>query len=110
MTTPLQRYEYYAARIDRINAARMRQFWANVIVVPVFVAMLMVGLWFGSSKALQFDAQTLAVESSVYYRTCADARAAGKAPIYEGQPGYRPGLDGDDDGIACEPFHPLYEP
>lgn len=40
--------------------------------------------------------------SSVYYRNCAEARAAGAAPIYRGQPGYRPGLDRDGDGIACE--------
>jgi hypothetical protein len=45
------------------------------------------------------------VEGSVFYRRCADARAAGAAPIYEGQPGYRPELDGDGDGIACEPYH-----
>jgi hypothetical protein len=40
--------------------------------------------------------------SSVYYSNCADARAHGAAPIYQGQPGYRPGLDRDGDGIACE--------
>lgn len=40
--------------------------------------------------------------SSVYYRNCAEARAAGAAPIYRGQPGYRPGLDRDGDGVACE--------
>jgi hypothetical protein len=38
----------------------------------------------------------------VYYKNCAEARAAGAAPIYRGQPGYRPGLDRDGDGIACE--------
>lgn len=42
--------------------------------------------------------------ASVYYRNCAAARAAGAAPIYRGQPGYRPQLDGDGDGIACEPY------
>ena len=36
------------------------------------------------------------------YRNCAAVRAAGKAPLHRGQPGYRPGLDGDADGIACE--------
>jgi hypothetical protein len=36
------------------------------------------------------------------FRTCADARAAGAAPIYRGQPGYTPHLDADGDGIACE--------
>lgn len=33
---------------------------------------------------------------------CDDARAAGTAPIYRGEPGYRSGMDGDDDGVACE--------
>lgn len=37
-----------------------------------------------------------------YYRSCAEVRAAGKAPIRRGQPGYRPGLDRDGDGVACD--------
>jgi hypothetical protein len=37
-----------------------------------------------------------------YWRGCDDARAAGTAPIYRGEPGYREGMDGDNDGIACE--------
>ncbi|WP_246156392.1 excalibur calcium-binding domain-containing protein [Sphingorhabdus profundilacus] len=44
-------------------------------------------------------------EQSVYYRYCSDVRAAGKAPLRRGQPGYAPHLDRDDDGIACEPYH-----
>ena len=39
---------------------------------------------------------------SVYYENCDAARAAGRAPLYEGDPGYRPGLDRDGDGDACE--------
>ena len=39
---------------------------------------------------------------SVYYPNCAAARAAGAAPIYVGQPGYRAGLDRDGDGDASE--------
>lgn len=42
--------------------------------------------------------------NSVYFRNCREARAAGAAPIYRGQPGYRSGMDGDGDGIACEPY------
>jgi hypothetical protein len=38
----------------------------------------------------------------VYYANCAEARAAGAAPILRGEPGYRPALDGDSDGVACE--------
>ena len=43
-----------------------------------------------------------AANADVYYKNCSEARAAGAAPIYQGQPGYRPGLDRDGDGIACE--------
>ena len=38
------------------------------------------------------------------WRGCNDARAAGTAPIFAGEPGYRPDMDGDGDGIACEPY------
>lgn len=37
-----------------------------------------------------------------FYKNCSAARAAGAAPIYRGQPGYRDKLDRDGDGIACE--------
>jgi hypothetical protein len=40
--------------------------------------------------------------ASVYYPDCAAAQAAGAAPLHVGEPGYRPALDGDDDGVACE--------
>lgn len=41
--------------------------------------------------------------AGVYFRGCAEAWAAGAAPIFRGQPGYRADMDGDGDGIACEP-------
>jgi len=40
--------------------------------------------------------------ASVYYRNCAEVRAAGKAPLRRGQPGYASHLDRDGDGVACE--------
>lgn len=46
----------------------------------------------------------LSRERSVYYSGCDEARRAGAAPIYAGEPGYRSGMDGDGDGIACEPY------
>ncbi|MBS7671719.1 excalibur calcium-binding domain-containing protein [Croceicoccus sp. 1NDH52] len=39
-----------------------------------------------------------------YWNNCDEARAAGTAPIASTEPGYRQGLDGDYDGIACEPY------
>jgi hypothetical protein len=38
----------------------------------------------------------------VYYKNCDAVRAAGAAPIHEGQPGYAPHLDRDEDGIGCD--------
>ncbi|MFJ4208780.1 DUF1524 domain-containing protein [Paenarthrobacter sp. NPDC089675] len=40
--------------------------------------------------------------AAAYFANCAAARAAGAAPLYAGQPGYRAGLDRDHDGVACE--------
>lgn len=37
-----------------------------------------------------------------FFPNCDAARAAGVAPIYYGEPGYRGRLDRDQDGIACE--------
>ena len=39
-----------------------------------------------------------------HWSRCDEARAAGSAPLYVGESGYREGLDGDSDGIACEPY------
>lgn len=43
-----------------------------------------------------------APQQDVYYQNCTAARAAGAAPIYQGQTGYRSQLDRDHDGVACE--------
>jgi endonuclease YncB( thermonuclease family) len=40
--------------------------------------------------------------AAAYYANCAAAKAAGAAPLYRGQPGYRAALDRDNDGVACE--------
>ena len=36
------------------------------------------------------------------FKNCAEAEAAGAAPVYEGDPGYGPHLDRDHDGIGCD--------
>lgn len=40
--------------------------------------------------------------AAAYYANCAAAKAAGAAPLYAGEPGYRAALDRDKDGVACE--------
>ncbi|MFD3551663.1 excalibur calcium-binding domain-containing protein [Streptomyces goshikiensis] len=41
-------------------------------------------------------------DEPVFFKNCDAAKAAGKAPIRRGQPGYRDALDRDKDGIACD--------
>jgi hypothetical protein len=44
----------------------------------------------------------LNLSESDTFASCAEARAAGAAPLRRGDPGYSLSLDGDRDGIACE--------
>ena len=36
------------------------------------------------------------------FSNCSEARAAGAAPVYAGDPGYAARLDRDGDGVGCE--------
>lgn len=56
-----------------------------------------VAVWAGVARARK-------PQAGDFWSGCDDARAAGTAPIYSGEPGYREGMDGDGDGIACEPY------
>jgi hypothetical protein len=68
----------------------------------------------GGAQQIMASADTVAVglglarerapQDGDYWPGCNAARAAGTAPIYRGEPGYREGMDGDDDGVACEPY------
>ncbi|GAB2650064.1 excalibur calcium-binding domain-containing protein [Kribbella swartbergensis] len=40
--------------------------------------------------------------AAIVYRNCAEVRAAGKAPLHRGDPGYSPDLDRNGDGTACD--------
>jgi hypothetical protein len=43
--------------------------------------------------------------ASEVFRNCAEARAAGAAPVRRGEAGYGSHLDRDGDGVGCEPYH-----
>ena len=47
-------------------------------------------------------AATTTDQGATYFRNCAAARAAGRAPIARTSPGYRTALDRDRNGWACE--------
>lgn len=43
------------------------------------------------------------IEQTAYYADCDAVRAAGKAPLWAGQPGFRAELDPTGTGMACPP-------
>ncbi len=55
-----------------------------------------------AAEAARAAEEAASVPSSVYYKNCSAARAAGAAPVYEGDPGYGTHLDRDRDGVGCE--------
>lgn len=80
-------------------------------IIGLFVIVIAV-VWFATptlhrwwNDAQHTPQQIAKVEQSVYYSGCNAARAADAAPIQRGEPGYRPEMDGDNDGVACEPYY-----
>jgi hypothetical protein len=58
------------------------------------------GAWAGTESEdvpppiASVPASTHASSDAVYYAGCREVRAAGKAPLHAGEPGYREGMDG----------------
>jgi hypothetical protein len=78
--------------------------------LAVFLAVVVGGLYGPSllAKARAAGVMRLAAQQSrpfVYFRNCAAAHAAGVYSIPRSAPGYRPALDRDNDGVACEPYY-----
>lgn len=77
------------------------------------LGLMALGAGLGASAFLVFDAmqppgQPTALEGlslrATYYNSCREALQDGRVNIRVGEPGYRPALDADGDGLACEPF------
>lgn len=95
-------------RTGRHERSRQSGFGAQVLGASLLMGIV---VWNGA-PALQSAAivattpreDVAKIEQSVYYSGCREARARGAAPIHRGSPGYRAEMDGDGDGIACEPY------
>jgi hypothetical protein len=84
------------------RARRLLEKWAAALAIASFIFICLL-------LAAQFDwisagTPSRSGDTGTYYPDCAAARAAGAAPIHVGEPGYRPELDADGDGTACEPL------
>lgn len=74
-------------------------------IAPPLVILTFLGVYNFPAVTEEEIAARNAVEKSVQYDGCNEVRAAGKAPLYRGSPGYGEHMDGDGDGIACEPYY-----
>lgn len=77
------------------------------------LGLMALGAGLGGSAFVLFDAarppeQPSTIEGlglrAIYYNSCREAFQHGRSNIRIGEPGYRPALDADGDGLACEPF------
>ena len=95
-----RRHHQFRKRKDESSFASQLIIGCVVVFALIFInAPQMSAFWTGLISTPEENAKR---EASVYYSGCNEARAAGAAPIYSGQPGYRAEMDGDHDGIACE--------
>ena len=101
-SVPVKLGSHYRAKQRREKIQREAKF---LLLVGSLSTAVFMWIWSGGSAdpASSIDPAAQS-SSSIYYSGCQEARAAGAAPIYAGQPGYREEMDGDGDGIACEPY------
>lgn len=66
---------------------------AKMFLIPALAGLAVLGSACSSSSS---------PSKKISYSSCADVKAAGKAPLHKGDPGYSSKLDGDGDGTACD--------
>lgn len=104
---------YPRHNVVRMRGGKGRRSRKQSSIPEILIGILFVGFLAWQAAPQLTSAWTLASsspqeigarQSLAYYPNCSAARAAGVAPIYAGQPGYREEMDGDLDGVACESY------
>lgn len=101
--TPVRLGPHYREKRRREMRAQ-RTYAVCIAVLAIFVTAGLSQLVSLHRRVAEAARSLSAPAAAVYYARCSDAWAAGAAPIHRGQPGYRPELDRDGDGVACEPY------
>ena len=90
------------------HKTRKPAFLGRMVGGAIALPLLGLAVWYFAPDLRSRDPQEQArleqVMASVHYAGCHEVRAAGKAPLHYGDPGYGPHMDGDGDGVACEPI------
>jgi hypothetical protein len=100
-----QRVSALRDRFRRLGRKRVPKSVAVIVIGLVVVATLALVQGFGSPQGAPWLSQAPQSQRTTPYRNCAEARAAGEAPLARGHPRYGEHLDSDSDGWACEPYY-----
>ena len=74
-----------------------------ILLTFVSCVLLFAAIWAATAPKLPVAAPVADAAPAVLYADCDAVRAANAAPLRASQPGYRPALDPNMNGIACEP-------
>lgn len=94
-------------RFERVPRRHQRSRWPRDLSILLFKIVAVIGVGGAAMYAAPERTGTWSGVTTKHifgYRNCDAVRAAGKAPLSRGEPGYARHLDRDDDGIACEPW------
>lgn len=78
-----------------------------VVLVMVFIGAIADWATPIATARMMIDRAKPAPKADQYFSGCDDARAAGRENIPTSDPSYRDHMDGDGDGLACEPRDPF---
>jgi len=87
-------------RASRVERRAQRRMWWWLGGAGLMIAA--VGIAIAATSGSGSTPPPAPSSSTLYFENCDAARAAGPTPLNRDDPGYRPGLDRDGDGIACE--------
>lgn len=97
--------EYLRRRVRWLLKRKRRFRWRCILLVMLEGPII--GLTWASANSSALETRTSAAAfgfpAEHRFRNCVDVRLAGRGPIFLGEADYRSILDGDNDGIACEP-------
>lgn len=111
---PIQLGERYQAKQKRENHIKTAKIFAAAIAIGVMVGAVTGLHEAGALSNIEDSLKKAAVaagfmrarepQAGDHWPSCNAARTAGTSPLHAGEPGYRPELDADGDGVACEPY------
>src|SRR5262245_28569086 len=98
-----KRFRSISRRTERRSLLRAA-IWSGLIRASVAIGV--VGAYLAAYELTTLGSKPLpeVLQLRSVIPNCDTARSMGLAPARRGEPGYRPHLDADNDGIACEPI------